>query len=187
MDIIISAPQGAGKTQTAIALIKAHLGVTNYADIEQDVLVLTQPGAVGDNASRLAQRFREAKPEAFLFDGSITTPDEMLIAVAAVKKYREQTGRRTLAVYVNDGSAVVLTNGTGITPAVNSFREEAPRLESINTLRSVKILKELANLITQRGGGDVIEEALRNMNAVNIDALTPDQCVTLHSQLIAML
>lgn len=111
MDIIITAPNGMGKSQTARRFLAQYFRVNNMRDIQNGALF--EADFVGTNASYLAQKIRECNPMAIVFDGCITTPTEMLTAVAAVKKYREQTGRaQALAIYVEQqpGSAVVLVD-----------------------------------------------------------------------------
>lgn len=114
MDLIISAAQGRGKTQLALSVIRMHLRVKDLGDIISGLLIINEADTVGDNASRLAQRLRDEKPAAILFDGdSLATPTHLLTAVDAVKRYREQTGRPdTIAVYVERQPriAVVLAN-----------------------------------------------------------------------------
>jgi hypothetical protein len=153
MDIIISAEAGEGKTAMAVTIIKAHLGVNSFRECIDDVFQVT---TVGDNSSYLAQKFREGKPQAILFDGCINDPHELRCAIEAVKKYREQTGRpRTLAVYVEQqpNVAVILVTERPRVCSSNSLKgyfraaDAQPtgteQLIASNTPRSIRILDAL--------------------------------------------
>lgn len=148
MDIIICAPQGAGKTLVAQLLLMHRLQGKRYSDVAEDVFSVS---FVGDNSSALAQKFREGKPEAILFDGCIDSPVEMLVAVDAVKKYREQTGRpAVMAVYVDQGGNCVLTDKPRrFTPGEVHNAKLSP---SDDADRSLVSLRNLADHFVAAGG-----------------------------------
>jgi hypothetical protein len=109
MDIIITGEPGAGKTAAAETLIKFYRPKYGKHLHDSDVLYMHNeyhsPGL-------LTQMLRAARVRAVVFDGCITTPADLLNAVTAVKEYRMQINADILAIYVAQGEAVMLTDGT---------------------------------------------------------------------------
>lgn len=110
MDIFLIGPAASGKTVKAEQILAAHFGVKQIYDISVSQLlvvdrILDTPRA-GDI---LREGIREARIEAVLFDGCITSDLELATAAAAMKEVRVQTGRNILAVY---------TRQSVLTPAI---------------------------------------------------------------------
>lgn len=181
MDIIISAPQGAGKSTVAIALIKLYLDEKSLRDAQGRFLNVD---FVGDNASYLAQKIRDAKPEVVLFDGVIGNATEMLTAVEAVKKYRQQTGRpRTLAIYVvqEEVNAVILADvyKPKGKPLSNEFKTQTPTRYIApqapdEAKKSDRILGDLLSKVLERATdaqGEAISAKLHEVTGVPIDTV----------------
>lgn len=109
MDIIITGEQGAGKTTAAETIIKNFRPPYGQRYSDADVLYIHD--AYWTPGTLLTEMLRAARVRAVVFDGCITNPGEMLAAVAAVKKYREQIKTDILAIYVAQGDAVMITDG----------------------------------------------------------------------------
>lgn len=211
MDIIISAAQGSGKTTLAIALIKQFLDEKSLRDAQGRFLNVE---FVGDNASYLAQKFRDAKPEVILFDGCIGNATEMLTAVDAAKKYREQTGRpRTLAIYVvqEETQAVILCDvyrpkgkplanefkKPAFSGSTNEDRYIAPAApDEANPRKTERILGDLLSKVLERATdaqSEAINAKLREVTGITEDTviqtsdLSHDAKCEVHAFLLDML
>lgn len=101
MDIFINGKQGAGKTRAAEAIVaelemvqrhKAHL----YAYYPMAITTV----------ALLKEELRAARTRTVVFDGCILNGAQLLIAVQAVKEFREQVNADVLAIYVQQAEAI---------------------------------------------------------------------------------
>lgn len=100
MDIIISAPQGEGKTAIAELIIA---DAKRFKKIKTKTEIYDLSGEVKDHVASLS----EIKPDAVIFD-EIATAADLLKAVEIVKEFRKV--RQVLAIYIEQGGAVILTD-----------------------------------------------------------------------------
>jgi len=114
MDIIISAPQGAGKSVLAQKIIGAYMGFTKMAAGNIPTCTISEPrdlmGKPRTIARRIHTRGHEVPQQVLIFDGAIVSPSCMIKAVSVVKIYREVVNTDVLAIYIEQGGAVILTD-----------------------------------------------------------------------------
>lgn len=101
MNVIISAPQGGGKTTTAQKLITTFFNAASWSRIRREVLEVVS--LHGDPAT-LANTMHARKASAVLFDGCITNDKDLEKAQTAVKMYvsscdKTELPNRFIAVY----------------------------------------------------------------------------------------
>lgn len=104
MDIIISGPKAGQRRKAAMLLT---------GDCDRVVTVTEEVGTTIGATHDLTEWLRGVAPDAIIFDGVILSPAAMVVAVTAVRNYRQHTGRPdTIAVYVEDPAhtCVVLTD-----------------------------------------------------------------------------
>lgn len=165
MDIIITGEQGAGKTRAAEQFIKNFRQFYDRRLHDSEVLWITDAST---QPAHLVEMMRTARVRAVVFDGPINTPEDMLVAVAAVKEYRKQINADVLAVYVAPGEAIMLTDGV---PRTNEFKTS----KTIDTRdymhkpmqnRTDRILAELWEMVVDKAdeaGRDDMEAKLNEI------------------------
>lgn len=107
MDVVISGPQGSGKSTAAKAAVeafKARKGKNNAVVMELDGVPLG-----GLTVDTIAEALAESTPDVVVFDGCITSAHILYSVASAVRQYRQATGREVLALYVEQGGALDLT------------------------------------------------------------------------------
>lgn len=107
MDVIISAPQGGGKTRAAMVLATGYLNAPSWNHIATSVLTIDSPDKLGDSPGTLADLIEASKAEVVIFDGSITSPKNLQHAVRAVQRYRNRCIHpdALLAIYIEQHGA----------------------------------------------------------------------------------
>lgn len=109
MDVVISGPQGSGKSVAAKAVVeafKARKGKNNAVVMELDGVPLG-----GLTVDTIAEALAESTPDVVVFDGCITSAHILYNAASAVRRYREESKREVLALYVEQGGALHLSPG----------------------------------------------------------------------------
>lgn len=104
MDVILSGPQGGGKTQTVRSLTELYKTRTH----QHNAIILELEGGTPIVEDPLVDGFVEVKPDIVIFDGCITGAKDLAAAVSAVRRYRE-TGREVMAIYAVQSEVVNLS------------------------------------------------------------------------------
>jgi hypothetical protein len=110
MDVILSGPQGGGKTQTVKSLTELYKNRTR----QYNAVILELEGGTPIVEDPLVDGFVEVKPDVVIFDGCITGAKDLAAAVSAVRRYRE-TGREVMAIYAVQSEVVNLSKALGKT------------------------------------------------------------------------
>jgi len=96
MDIIISAPQGAGKSELARKIASIYL------DLPLRNLIETINKFPSESYQVVGDYIKHTGAEVVIFDGCLTDPEKLGLAIAAVKHYRRryQSVHPLLAIYI---------------------------------------------------------------------------------------
>lgn len=107
MDIFINGKHGAGKTRAAELLLKNFSRISGQALHVSDVLYIHDEHDLR-NVRLLVETIRAARVRAVVFDESIANGACLLIAVQAVKEYRQQINADILAIYVQQSEVIAV-------------------------------------------------------------------------------
>lgn len=111
MDVIISAPQGGGKTTAAMHLATGYLNATSWNTARPNVLIFDVGPLATLTPEQIADTIRVSSAPVVMFDGSITSNADFLVAIQAVKLARNAQDK---APYTRDLLAIYCEqHGTG--------------------------------------------------------------------------